>query len=129
MLKSMQQSVQASYIVSTTRNTAIDYLKSRDKLNVHNRSLEDEAFSDLEDPSLPLDELMYIAERKDHIAAIFNQLSTEDRILLEGKYIFEYSDKTLAKLLGCKASSIRMKLTRVRRRVLRLIEKEGDEIK
>lgn len=128
-LRSMQQSVLASYIVSTTRNTAIDYLKSRDKRNAHNSSLEDEAFSDLEAPNIPLDELMYLVERKEYLAKVFDQLSAEDRQLLEGKYFFDYSDSDLAKMLGCKKSSIRMKLTRARRRVLKLVEKEGDDIK
>jgi len=59
---------------------------------------------------------------------MFDQLSAKDRLLLEGKYFFDYSDNTLAKLLSCKKSSIRMKLTRARRRIVKLIEKEGDDV-
>lgn len=128
ILKCMEQAVLASYIVSTARNTAIDYLKSREKQNAHNSSLEDEAYSDLESPDIPLDELMYFVERKEYLAKVFNQLSAEDRELLEGKYFFDYTDDYLAKLIGCKKNSVRMKLTRARRRVLKLVEKEGDEI-
>lgn len=127
-LKSMQQPVLASYIVSTIRNTAIDYLKSKDKQNAHNSSLEDEAFSNLEAPNIPLDELIYLVERKEYLVKMFDQLPTKDRLLLEGKYFFDYSDNALAKLLSCKKSSIRMKLTRARRRILKLIEKEGDDV-
>lgn len=53
------------------------------------------------------------------------QLSAEDRALLEGKYILGDSDEMLARTLHCKPSSIRMKLTRARRRALKLLEQEG----
>ena len=52
-------------------------------------------------------------------------MSAEDRALLEGKYILGDSDEMLARTLHCKPSSIRMKLTRARRRALKLLEQEG----
>ena len=56
---------------------------------------------------------------------LWPRLSEEDRILLEGKYVWGQSDKELAEILHCKPSSIRMKLTRARRRALNnLSEKE-----
>ena len=52
---------------------------------------------------------------------VWPQLSTQDKILLESKYILGYNDNEIGKLLGCKASSVRMYLTRARRRAVELI--------
>ena len=125
LLKEMPESVLASYIVSTTRNTAINSIKSRNRQALRSSSWEEDSISELESPELPLDERLYRLERSARLNAVLEQLSAEDRFLLEGKYILDYSDPALAECLGCKASSIRMKLTRVRRRVLKLMEKEG----
>ena len=73
---------------------------------------------------LSLDDLAHLSEQREHLLAALDQLSPEDRLLLEGKYFLEESDESLAKLLGCKAGSIRMKLTRARRRAFKLFEKE-----
>ena len=68
-------------------------------------------------PEPSLDERIMLAEQK------------EDRLLLEGKYILGYTDAELADMLGCKKSSVRMKLTRARRRAFQLMtEEEGDKV-
>ena len=55
-------------------------------------------------------------------------LSENDQLLLEGKYLLGYTDTELASLLKCKVGSIRMKLTRARRKALKLIvEMKGYE--
>ena len=53
------------------------------------------------------------------------RLTEEEQLLLEGKYILGYEDGELAGMLGCKKDSVRMKLTRARRRALRLMLEEG----
>lgn len=128
-LKEMPRATLASYIASTTRNTAINYVKRQSKQSARSASLDDEVLSDLEAPIPSLDEMMESSERRERIIAMMERMSIEDRTLLEGKYILDYSDETLAKLLDCKPSSIRMKLTRARRRAIKLFEKEGDGIK
>lgn len=67
-------------------------------------------------------------ELREQLAAVLEEISNDDRVLLEGKYILQYSDETLAMVLNCKVSSIRMKLTRARRRALKLIKTEGDGV-
>ena len=122
LLREMPKPVLASYIVSTTRNTAIDYSKRQKSQDTS--SLDDESFSAwLESPLPPLDDQMEAEELRDQLAAILDKIPHDDRVLLEGKYILQYSDSTLAMMLHCKVSSIRMKLTRARRRALTLIEK------
>ena len=64
------------------------------------------------------------AERGKRLADALRRLAETDRILLEGKYLLEYSDETLAKQLGCRPASVRAKLTRARRRAFQLLKGE-----
>ena len=73
-----------------------------------------------------LDDLLSLAGYRDLLKKIWPLLSEEERFLLEGKYVLGYKDNELAIKAGCKASSIRMKLTRARRHALTIIvEQEG----
>ena len=92
-------------------------------------TLDDEEFLELQAPLLSIDEQLLQMEQKEMLVRVLESLSEEDRILLEGKYILEQSDRDLAALLGCKPSSIRMKLTRARRRALNLIGEEVNLIR
>lgn len=129
LLREMPKPVLASYIVSTTRNTAFDYSGRQKKQGAYTNSLDDASFSScLESPLPPLDDQMEAEELRKRLAAVLDEVSSDDRVLLEGKYILQYSDATLAMILNCKTSSIRMKLTRARRRALNLIKTEGDVV-
>lgn len=55
------------------------------------------------------------------------ELSEADRTLLVGKYIDGESDEALAARLGVQTASVRMKLTRARKRARRIIERKGGE--
>ena len=80
-------------------------------------------------PEPSLDERIMLAEQKECLMQIWSSLPEEDRLLLEGKYILGYTDAELADMLGCKKSSVRMKLTRARRRAFQLMtEEEGDKV-
>lgn len=124
-LRGKSRHIMAAYVTATVRNTAINYLKKEGMSGERCSSLDDDAFPDLAAPSPPLEELVQLAEQKTMLAKVLGQLSAEDRALLEGKYILGDSDETLAHTLNCKPSSIRMKLTRARRRALKLLEQEG----
>ena len=80
-------------------------------------------------PETSLGERIIFEEQKDRLMQIWGSLPEEDQLLLEGKYILGYKDTELADMLGCKKDSIRMKLTRARRRAFQLMtEEEGDKI-
>ena len=92
-LRGKNRNVLCSYIVYTIKNTAINHLKHQSIVNAHTNQLY----------------------------KVWDQLSDEDRNLLEGKYILDQTDNQLATQFHCKPSSIRMKLTRARRKALQLI--------
>lgn len=118
----------AGYVVSTIRNTAINFLKRQGREQRRCGSLEDESFVEGESPSL--DELLILAEQREDLWGRWNDLPEKDRVLLEGKYIFDCTDEELAVRLNCKASNIRMRLSRARRRAIKLLieREEGAEL-
>lgn len=111
------------YIVYIVRSTCIDLLRQRQRREGRNQPLDEGA--DLSTPSV--EDLLELVERRGMLTAVWPSLSEVDRLLLEGKYIYGFSDGELAAQLGCGESSVRMKLTRARRRALQLLckEKEG----
>lgn len=66
-------------------------------------------------------------EHKERLYEVWGQLPEEDLILLEGKYILRCTDSELAEQLHCKPDSVRMKLTRVRRKVFRMMNSNGGD--
>ena len=127
ILKQQDRCIVASYVVSAVRNTAINYMRKRSRTDGRCGSLEERELIACE---TSLDELILLMERKERLTHIWSYLPEGDRVLLEGKYILGYNDTELADFLGCKKESVRMKLTRARRRALQLmleLEKEGGQ--
>ena len=48
-----------------------------------------------------------------------------ERLLLEQKYILKWSDEDLAARFGIKTQSVRMRLTRAKRRIIQLMKEHG----
>lgn len=107
-----------TYIVYTVESRAINLVKRR--------NLELRLFDDFEHVPVGTavdmieDSLLQLAS-KGTISAIWPKLSNQDKILLESKYILGYNDNEIGKILGCKTSSVRMYLTRARRKAMKLI--------
>ena len=122
-LRTLQPAVLTSYLVATVRNTAISYLRTqaKDKAVISLEELEEAPAS-----QQSMDEALILQEELAPLRAIWPQLSQEDRLLLEGKYLLEYSSAELGERLGCQSASVRMKLTRARRRALKLMKKGGN---
>ena len=120
-LRSLNRCALASYLVITIRNTFYTQHR-RDARGAAQRVDLDEAYAPeslfVEDFAAAVIEGTYNQEVVRHI---WEHLSEEDRFLLEGKYILELSDADLAKTANCKASSVRMKLTRARRNAYKTI--------
>ena len=119
-LRGKNRNVLCSYIVYTIKNTAINHLKHQSIVNAHTKDLN-EQYEEIPSDALPLDEMIVMTERRDQLYKVWDQLSDEDRNPLEGKYILDQTDNQLATQFHCKPSSIRMKLTRARRKALQLI--------
>ena len=117
-IKRLKDSYLRTYIVYTVESRSINLVKRK--------NIELRLFDDLD--SVPVgtsvdmieDSLLQMTMRHT-ISDIWTKLSTQDIILLESKYILGYNDNEIGEMLGCKASSVRMYLTRARRKAMELI--------
>ena len=115
----------SAYIVCTVRNTAKNHLRHQTIENSRIIHVEFEDYdAELTSEELSPEELLFISERMGEFYQILARLPDADQDLLTGKYILELGDVELAKMLNCKPGSIRMMLTRARRRALEMM-KEG----
>ena len=114
-LRRLPPYTQINYIAAAVRNTAINALKREQKELDRCISLEDltETFPTQFMPSA--EAITLEKELQKDLLAVFQEMKEDAQQLLMGKYLMDLSDAELAQTLGCKPSSIRMKLTRVRR--------------
>lgn len=121
-LRMLDDNALTSYIVTTVRNTATNLAKHHEVQSRHVFLTDFEEEGPADSALLPED-ILLSNEYSTAFAKVFASLSEEDQILLRGKYELELDDAELAAILGCAANSIRMKLTRARRRAMnRLLE-------
>ena len=123
-LRSLDDCALISYIVTTVRNTAINLSKHLEVESRHAYLTDFEEEDPADSATLPED-ILLSNEFSDAFAKAFDSLPEDDRLLLRGKYELDLDDAELAALLGCAPNSIRMKLTRARRRAIGRIL-EGD---
>lgn len=126
--KTMQQlspRAQVSYIAVAVRNTAISTIK-RDQTESARCIPIDDLTEDFPQAYIPSVEVKYFEkERQQELFAKFQEMKEDEQQLLFGRYLMNLSDAELAKLLGCKPSSIRMKLTRARRIFMTKLQEGG----
>lgn len=116
----------ASYIVIIVRHTAVDHISKLQKENSIIDTISDNnCLLSVPDESIPLDEHIYRLDRIGKLTSVWPRLSESERVLLEGKYLLNFSDAELAQIIGCKTDSIRMMLTRARRHAMSELLEEG----
>lgn len=129
LLETLEEKALAAYIAAAVRNTAYSFLRKRAREQKLFLSWS-ENLEELPSQDTSLDESIALQEEKQALLKIWNTLEAEDRFILEGRYILQYTDRELAESLGCQPSSVRMKLTRTRRKVGAQIKtqlEEGDD--
>lgn len=120
--------ISAGYIVSMVRSIAIDFLRKQSQEAQHYINVENEQLAEMAKTTETVEDLLLPSDSADRLWAIWPELSCEDQIILEGRYILNQTDQELANILKCKPSSIRMKLTRARRRAIKLLsERRANE--
>lgn len=124
VLKRLDKGAMVTYISFTARSVAYDYGKKerreRLKEELHGGKISDYV-------SLSAEDAFFLHFPNTPLISIWSKLSDEEQILLACKYILELDDGAIASIIGCKPSSIRMKLTRARRRARELIEQEDKQ--
>lgn len=115
------------YLVYTVRSTAINFKRHQSVIAKHTVFIisgeENTRRQNYEDTP------QQILEAKEHlqkIRDIWRNLPDSDQELLYRRYVLEQTDTELADIFHCKPGSIRVKLTRARRRASNLLSR-GEE--
>lgn len=117
---------QVQYALTTVRNLSYILLKRQ-------KHFEFISF-DAIDFDIPADETSFTEStvQKNMLDAgvrkIWNLLDLEDKILLEQKYVLHWKDAEIAEPLQIKPESVRMRLTRAKRNLMKEMQKQGFEI-
>lgn len=130
VVRSMEGSALTGYIVATIRNISIDYLRRQAVQQAHTITIQEEDWNSMLAHEISPDEAILLKEKGARLLDVLQKLPPTEFLLLQGRYMLDYTDAELAAQLGCKESTIRMKLTRARRHALALLHEtnwEGDE--
>ena len=122
LLRSFNRYTLAAYIAATTRNASINELRKADPLPLQ----EPGPSGCITDQNVEND-IIHVLFQREKVSLVWRNLSQEDRILLEGRYLLGYSDEEISEILKCKPSSIRMKMTRARRNAMEVLDQLEDD--
>lgn len=113
-----------SYITSATKNTALNMAEK-----IANEQKKSFFFDgETEDELRSSDNVEYSVlqhETAERMAAALERLRPRDKELLRMRYFEEMSDQEIAEVIGTKASTVRMCLSRARDRLLRVCKERG----
>lgn len=123
-LRKLNDKALAAYIACTVKNTAFNYKSYQSVRDRHATTAEVDEVSVTDSEPSPED-IVLLSEHLEQFHKAFAKLSADDQQLLEGRYILDMSDDALAEVFHCKPESVRMKLTRARRRAMKLLQ-EGE---
>lgn len=126
VLRGKERSILAGYIISVIRNVSLNHLKREQKRKERSIGYDEQTADQIPSDELSAEELLLAKENAGFLSVVLKQLPETERLLLEGKYLLDYSNEELAGQLNCKPDSIRMKLTRARRHALALLQ-QADE--
>lgn len=119
-IRRMDDAQLANYVAAACRHVA--YNLRRTRIRHPETPLDEMQRGETEDPE---EQALHRLEL-DALARIWPQLDSDTRWLLEGRYVLGYSDQELAQELSVKPASVRMALTRARKRARKLLQSELD---
>ena len=123
LLKDLDRNRLVNYLIVTCRNTAYNMCRS---YSAHITEDLDEYATILPDETQPshLDDYLIQEDRLSSLKSIWPKLDTRSQNLLDAKYILGKLDSDIAKELDIKEASVRMALSRARKKAYELIKRE-----
>ena len=106
-IKGLPNSALRAYVVYAVRNTAINLSNEYDQ------------------PESIIERIEDLKEKRTSLTKVWMQLTDAEQELLYRKYVLEQTTEELAGIFQCSRDSIRMRLSRVRRKSLRLMKGDG----
>lgn len=125
-IKGLPNSALRAYVVYTVRNTAINFRKHQSTINRHIQQLSgDDSNSEYDQPESIIERIEDLQEKRTRLTKVWTQLTDAEQELLYRKYVLDQTTEELAGIFQCSRDSIRMRLSRARRKSLRLMKGEG----
>lgn len=122
-IKGLPNSALRAYVVYAVRNTAINFRKHQATINRHIQQLSDDVLSsEYDQPESIIERIEDLKEKRTSLTKVWMQLTDAEQELLYRKYVLEQTTEELAGIFQCSRDSIRMRLSRVRRKSLRLMK-------
>lgn len=125
-IKGLPNSALRAYVVYAVRNTAINFRKHQATINRHIQQLsDDDLSSEYDQPESIIERIEDLKEKRTSLTKVWMQLTDAEQELLYRKYVLDQTTEELAGIFQCSRDSIRMRLSRARRKSLRLMKGEG----
>lgn len=125
-IKELPNSALRAYVVYAVRNTAINFRKHQATINRHIQQLSgDDSNSEYDQPESIIERIEDLREKRTSLTKVWMQLTDAEQELLYRKYVLDQTTEELAGIFQCSRDSIRMRLSRARRKSLRLMKGEG----
>ena len=125
-IKELPNSALRAYVVYAVRNTAINFRKHQATINRHIQQLSgDDSNSEYDQPESIIERIEDLQEKRTRLTKVWTQLTDAEQELLYRKYVLDQTTEELAGIFQCSRDSIRMRLSRARRKSLRLMKGEG----
>lgn len=127
-IKELPNSALRAYVVYAVRNTAINFRKHQSTINRHIQQLSDDDLSnEYDQPESIIERIEDLKEKRTSLTKVWMQLTDAEQELLYRKYVLEQTTEELTGIFQCSRDSIRMRLSRVRRKSLRLMKGDGTD--
>ena len=125
-IKGLSNSALRAYVVYAVRNTAINFRKHQSTINRHIQQLSgDDSNSEYDQPESIIERIEDLQEKRTRLTKVWMQLTDAEQELLYRKYVLDQTTEELSGIFQCSRDSIRMRLSRARRKSLRLMKGEG----
>ena len=123
MLRNLETRPRVNYMITAAKNTAYSALRAKGREG-NMPSIDDEEWfgrnSLCSEESIERD--IFRAEMLESLDRIWDELDWRSQYLLDGRYILDIPSRELAEGLGIQADSVRMELSRARRKAKKLLD-------
>lgn len=125
LLRTFDQKRLAYYLVRTSKNTAISFCQKERKMNII--SIDDDSWTEkhtISGDEMSVEDQMILKEDFENLQRIWAELDEKTKYLLSERYLFDKSAKEISDDIASSPEQVRMMLTRARRKVHQMLERE-----
>ena len=122
-LRALEERQRVNYLITTVKHTALTEVCKLTKTTIE--SIDDESWYDRISSGESVEECVERRESAGLLQQVWRMLDAKSRYLLQARYFLSMEDGEIASEIGVKPNSVRMELTRARRKARALLEAQG----